>query len=136
MLCIKKLEKKWRLSGELNITKRINTLFNQEVDDLQQYQKRSCIFIDGINHKKDESVADITSKNKKNVLNKHLQTSKEEIEKQYDKCHRNGPKNDNGTQTTILKFKSHSFQRTGIPLEEENQEQKNQNHDFPHQIKA
>ena len=37
MLCIKKLEKKWRLSGELNITKRINTLFNQEVDDLQQY---------------------------------------------------------------------------------------------------
>ena len=60
-------------------------------------------FIDGIaiNHDKDESVADITSK-AKNVLNKHFQISKEKIERQVDRCHRIGPKNKDGTQATIL----------------------------------
>ena len=87
-----------RLSGELNVTKRVNALLSQEVDDLQQYQRRSCIIIDGINHNKCESVADITSK-AKNVLNKH-------------KCHRIGPKNEDGIQATMLKFKSHSFKVT------------------------
>ena len=112
LLCLEKLEKKVdRLSGELNVTKRINTLLSQEVDDLQQYQRRSCIITDGINHDEDESIADITSK-AKNMLNKHLQISKEEIEKQVDKCHRIGPKNDDGTQATILKFKSHSFKES------------------------
>ena len=87
-----------RFSGELNVTKRVNTLLSQEVDDLQQYQRRSCIIIDDINHDECESVADITSK-AKNVLNKH-------------KCHRIGPKNEDGTQATILKLESHSFNVT------------------------
>ena len=47
-----------------------------------------------------------------NVLNKHLQISKEDIKKQVDKCHRIGPKNEDGTQVTILKFKSDSFKES------------------------
>ena len=39
------------------------------------------------------------------MLNKLLQINKEEIEKQVDKCHRVGPKNEDGTQATILKAK-------------------------------
>ena len=97
-----------RLSSKFNVTKKVNTLLNQQVGDLQQYQRRSCIIIDGVNHDEDESVTDSTSK-AKDVLNKHLQISKEEIEKQVDKCHRIGLKNEDGTQTTIQKFKSHLF---------------------------
>ena len=67
-----------------------------------------------------------------NVLNKHLQISKEDIKKQVDKCYRIGPKNEDGTQATILKFKSDSFKE----CKEENQEQKNQNQDFPCRKKA
>ena len=38
LLCIEKLEKKeGRFSGELNVTKRVNTLLSQEADDLQHY---------------------------------------------------------------------------------------------------
>ena len=109
LLHIKKLEKKVKsLSGELNVAKRVNTLLSQSVDELEQYQRGSCIIIDEINLNKDGSVADITSK-AKNVLNKHHQISKEEIEKQVGKCQRIGPKDEDGTQATILKFKSHSF---------------------------
>ena len=100
-----------RLSGELNVTMRVTTLLSQEVDDLQQYQRRSCISIDGINHDEYEGVADIILK-AKNMLNKHLQISKEEIEKQVDKCHRIGPKNEDGIQATMLKFKSHLFKES------------------------
>ena len=112
-----------RLSGEFNVTTRVNTLLSQEIDDLQQYQRISCIIIDGINHNKDESVADIIYK-AKTVLNKHLQISKEEIKKQIDKCHRICPKNEDGTQATILKFKICSFKEL-VYHARENQEQKN-----------
>ena len=95
-----------RLSGELSVTKRVNTLPSQELYDQQQYQRRSCIIIDGINH--DEHETDITSK-AKNVLNKYLQINKVEIEKQINKCPRIAPKNENNSQATILKFKSHSL---------------------------
>ena len=133
LLHIEKLEKKVeRLSGELNVTKRVNTLLSQEVDDLQQYQRRLCIIIDGINHHEGESVADITS-NIKNVLKKHLQIIKEEIKRQVDKCHRTGPKNEDGIQATIPKFKSHPFKESVYHRRKKNQEQKNQNQDFPYQ---
>ena len=76
LLCIEKLDKKVeRFSGKFNVTKRINTLLRQEVDDLQQYQRRPCIIIDGINHGKDENITDITSKARP-VMNKHFQISK------------------------------------------------------------
>ena len=76
LLYIEKLDKKVeRFSGKLNVTKRINTLLRQEVDDLQQYQRRPCIIIDGINHDKDENITDITSKARP-VMNKHFQISK------------------------------------------------------------
>ena len=44
LLRIEKLEKKVeRLSAERNVTKKVNTLLIQEVDDLHQRQRRSCI---------------------------------------------------------------------------------------------
>ena len=46
------------------------------------------------------------------MLNKHLQVSVEDIERQNGKCHRIGPKDKDGTQGTILKFKSHSFKES------------------------
>ena len=58
LLRIDRLERKVEiLSGEVNVTKRVNTLISQEVDGLKQYQ--SNIIIDGINHDEDKTIADI-----------------------------------------------------------------------------
>ena len=128
LLHIKKLGKKVEThSGELNVTIRVNTLLSQNVDDLHQYQRRSCIIIDEINHDKDESSADITSR-AETVLSKYLQISKEEIELQVDKCCRVGPKDEDETQATILKFKvilsTNRYTMRG-------KKSRNQNQDFP-----
>ena len=45
-------------------------------------------------------------------MKKHLQISKEEIDRQVDKYQRIGRKNEGGTQATILKFKSHFFKES------------------------
>ena len=37
-----------RLQSELAITKNVNNLLTNEVDDLQQYQWRQCFVIDGL----------------------------------------------------------------------------------------
>ena len=36
------------LQSELIITKNVNDILTNEVDDLQQYQRRQCIVIDGL----------------------------------------------------------------------------------------
>ena len=37
-----------RLQSELVITKNVNDTLTNEIDDLQQYQRRQCIVIDGL----------------------------------------------------------------------------------------
>ena len=95
------------LEGVLEVTRNANSLLEQEVDNLQQYQRRTCIIVDGITPVKDETEEQITAKTK-NFLIKNFGFEKRKVNEELDKCHRLGKAKD-GKQSTIIRFKSHSF---------------------------
>ena len=98
-----------RLQSELYVTKNVNTLLGNEIDDLQQYERQHGIVIDGLRTSPNETCDQVTEKAEK-VLTENLQFDPEEINYQIDKCHRNGPINTkDGTQSTIVQFRTHSF---------------------------
>ena len=102
------LEKKvLELEGVLKVTRNANSLLEQEVDNLQQYQRRTCIIVDGIAPVKDGTKEQITSKTK-NFFIKNLGFEERKVNEELDKCHRLGKAKD-GKQSTIIRFKSHSF---------------------------
>ena len=93
------------LEGVLEVTRNANSLLEQEVDNLQQYQRRACIIVDGITPVKDEMEEQITAKTK-NFLIKNLGFEERKVNEELDKCHRLGKAKD-GKQSTIIRFKSH-----------------------------
>ena len=78
------------------------------VDDLQQYQWRQCIIIDDLQTTLNKTISQLTQK-AKNALAQHLKLDPDEVINQIDKCHCIGAFKDDGTQSTIVRFKSHSF---------------------------
>ena len=78
-------------------------MLSTEIDDLQQYQRRHCIVIDGLRTSLNETRNQVTEKVEK-VLAESLQFDPEEVNYQIDKCHRIGPINTNkdGTQLMIV----------------------------------
>ena len=59
------------LESELIVMRNVNKLLSQEVDDLQQYQRRACVILDGITPSEHETTEEITKK-AKNVMVKNL----------------------------------------------------------------
>ena len=96
-----------RLQSELVITKNVNNVLTNKVDDLQQYQQRQCIRIDSLQTTPNETLSQVTQK-AENALAQHLKLDPDEVVNQIDKCHRIGLLKDDGTQSTIVRFKSHS----------------------------
>ena len=95
------------LESVLEVTRNANSLLKQEVDNLQQYQRRTCNIVDGITPVKDEMEKQMTAKTK-NFLIKNLGFEERKVNEELDKCHRLGKAKD-GKQSTIIRFKSHSF---------------------------
>ena len=60
-----------QLQSELVITKNVNNLLTNKVDDLQQYQWRQCIVIDGLQTTPNKRISQVTQK-AENVLAQHL----------------------------------------------------------------
>ena len=54
-----------KLQSELYVTKNVNTLLSNEIDDLQQYQRRHCIAIDGLRTLPSETSDQVTEKAEK-----------------------------------------------------------------------
>ena len=97
-----------RPQSELIITKNVHNILTNEVDDQQQYQRRQRIVIDGLqNYTKRNNIASYSKS--WNVLAQHLKLDPDGILNQTDKCHCIGPLKDDDTQSTIVRFKSHSF---------------------------
>lgn len=99
-----------RLESEIAVTKKVNSILEEQVDSLQQYQRRSCMIIDGIQPVKKgtkEDMLQLKSKIKKIVTTK-LDISNASFEDNFDKCHRIGPVK-NGKQSSIIRFRTHSF---------------------------
>ena len=98
-----------KLQSELYVTKNVNTLLSNEIDDLQQYQRQHCILIDGLRTSPSETSDQVTEKVEK-VLKGNLQFDPEEVNCQIDACHRIEPINTkDGMQSTIVRFKTHFF---------------------------
>ena len=101
-----------RLQSELYVTKNVNTLLSNEIDDLQQYQRQHYIVIDGLRTSPNETSDQVTEKTEK-VPTENLQFDPEEVNYQIDKCHKIGPINTkDGMQSIIIQFKTHSFRET------------------------
>ena len=75
------------LEGVLEVIRNANSLLEQEVDNLQQYQRRACITVDGITPVKDETEEQIMAKTK-NFLIKNLGFEERKVNEELDKCHR------------------------------------------------
>ena len=72
------------LEGVLEVTRNANSLLEQEVDNLQQYQPRACIIVDGITLVKDETEEQIMAKTK-NFLIKNLGFEGRKVNEELDK---------------------------------------------------
>ena len=95
------------LESVLEVTRNANSLLKQEVDNLQQYQRRTCNIVDGITPVKDEMEKQMTAKTK-NFLIKNLGFEERKVSEELNKCHPLGKAKD-GKQSTVMWFKSHSF---------------------------
>ena len=96
------------LKSELCIVKNVNTKHKTELDDLHQYQRRSCVLIEGINAEAKENEDQLKAK-VKNVMTRNLELDEEEFQREFDKCHHIGGIKDDGQRITIVRFKSHRF---------------------------
>ena len=61
-----------KLQSELYVPKTVNTLLSNKIDDLQQYQRRDCIAIDGLRTSTNKTSDQVTEKAEK-VLTENLQ---------------------------------------------------------------
>ena len=81
---IEKLEDKVaELESKLIVTKNVNKLLSQAVDDLQQYQRKACVILDGITPSEHETMEEITKK-AKNAMVKNQNFSEEEVDIKLD----------------------------------------------------
>ena len=97
-----------RLQSELVITKNVNDILTNEVDDLQQYQWRQYIVIDGLETTPNKIISQVTQK-AENAFAQLIKLDPDEVVNQINKCHRIVLHKDDGTHRTIVRFKSHSF---------------------------
>ena len=86
----------------------VDSLLEQEVDNIEQYQHRACIIVNSITPVKDQMEEQITAKTK-NVLIKNLGFEERKVNEELNKCHDLGNAKD-GKQSTVIQLKSHSFQ--------------------------
>jgi len=113
---IKKLSKKvsaletqvTKLSADKETSSHINNILREKLDNAEMYSRRSCLVLEGLPIKRNENIEQI-EKSAKETLETNFGFSKLEIESEFDKAHRLGPKID-GNQKVIMRFKSHGFQ--------------------------
>ena len=107
-----------RLESSLDVSTQVNTVLtgevercHEEIDRLEQYSRRTCLVIEGINPVKNESPEDLFHKIK-NLTTNHLlnnnNVNPQHFDFEFDKCHRIGPVRQN-KQSVIVKFRSDSF---------------------------
>ena len=118
-LLIQRKPQNRRLPSELVITKNVNDILTNEVDDLQQYQQRQCIVIDGLQTTPNETIIQVTEK-AENALAQHLKLDPDEVVNQIDKCHSTDLLKDDGTQSAIdlnctLFEKKHTLTGRNVP---------------------
>lgn len=103
-----------RQLADIAIAQHMSKVLSENLDDLQQYSKRSCVVVDGIplpplDRQSDPKINDLLEDEIRTMLSNELDIAPSKIATEFDKAHRIGPIDDNGNQAVIVKFKSHSF---------------------------
>lgn len=95
------------LHSRLEVSNHVNSILQSQVADLQQYSRRHCLIMEGIDVKPNEKVVDV-EKEVKNILVNNYNVNNDDIKLEFDKAHRIGKAKQNN-QPVIVRFKSHSF---------------------------
>ena len=104
-----------KLSADKAISSHINNILREKLDNAEMYSRRSCLVLEGLPIKRNENIEEI-EKSAKETLETNFGISKLEIESEFYKANRLGPKID-GNQKVIMRFKSHGFQIVYMHLE-------------------
>lgn len=97
-----------QMEGKQIIATKVSTLLRKEIDDLQQYGRRSCMVIAGIPPANNDQAED-TEEKVIITLASNFNIDENLLRNGIDKAHRLGPKDENNKQATIVKFKTHSM---------------------------
>ena len=96
-----------RLESKIFVQERVSDALRDEVDRLQQYTRRPCVTIRGIEKQHNERYGDLKGKVAEIIQSVNSSTSMDDV----DKFHCNGRVRD-GKQEVIIGFKSHSAKET------------------------
>ena len=105
-----------RLESKIYVQERVSDALREEVDRLQQYTRRPCVTIRGIDKANNEKFADLKQKVAHIIQSVNSSTTINDV----DKFHRNGRVRD-GKQEVIIRFKSHSAKEAFYKARKEQQ---------------
>ena len=103
--------KLYELEGCLFVTQRVNSLLEVEMDCQEQYSRRPCLIINGMNEPGDE---ENDLENVAETLARESDIHKDIVIRNIDKTHPIGKIDDKGLQRRIIKFTSDSFKEKGF----------------------
>ena len=90
------------------ISEKVTSNLQKEVERLQQYSRRNCVIIEGIEPNKKETIHSLEKTVKESLCNE-FGINNDIIEREFDKTHRVGHINKDNQQMTIVRFKSHEM---------------------------
>ena len=104
-----------KISANYYVSACVNDTLRRNIDNLEQYQRRSCMVVEGLPTTDDEKIPSLKGKIKDEVINQVAKNGYQkaqlstEFDLEFDKCHRIGPIKEGGKQNAIIRFKSHGF---------------------------
>ena len=96
-----------QLKSDLFVSQTVSKQLSKQIDNHEQYSRRNCILIDGLNITQNETANDV-EKAVQTFLKNEVRIDVKIIKEEFDKAHRIG-KAKNGKQSTIVRLKSHSI---------------------------
>ena len=96
------------LSSAKALSAHVSSVLQEKLDHLQQYSRRSCIIIDGLDANQNETTEHVVE-SAKAILSEDLGIDKGTVNFEFDKAHRIGAIDKNNKQKLIIKFRSHNF---------------------------
>ena len=96
------------MEGELAVARNVNTILSQQLDEADQYSRRSCMIVTGLRKPGKDQTNDEDSKRVISAIASEAGLDEAEFTMHVDKVHPVGGTK-NGKQSRIIKFPTHSF---------------------------
>ena len=106
--------------GELAVVRNVNTILSQQLDEAEQYSRRSCMVVMGLRKPEKDERNNKDSKRDISAIASEGELDKGEFMRYVDKVHPvGGTKNDK--ESRIIKFTTHSFKEKVFLKHKQNQ---------------